>query len=296
MISDNDALLKVAVQKCGRLHNNTINLIKKCGIKLNPIKQLKIKAVNFPLEIYLLRDDDIPQLLEDGVADIGIIGKNIYLEKEKNIILIDELGICKCNLSIAFPKEFNYKGIWDLNGKRIATSYPRLLKNFLIQNKINAYIQKLSGSVEIAPSIGLADCICDLVSSGETLFRNGLIENIIILECEAVLAANENINKKENLLNKLLLRIQSVKTAKNNKVLITNIHNMQLPNIACLLPGMTNITPLYKTNLSNVQAVIEEKDLWYIIEKLKENGAKDILVLPIDNLIVNNFDYESRYY
>jgi ATP phosphoribosyltransferase len=208
-------LLKIALQKSGRLHNDSIYLIKECGIQLNTVKQLKNTALNFPLDLFFLRDDDIPQLLEYGVADIGIIGNNIYMEKEKKIKIIDELGFCKCRLSIAFPKEFEYKDIYDLNNKKIATSYPILLKKFLKLNQINAYIYQLSGSVEIAPSIGLSDCICDLVSSGETLFMNGLIEKIIILECEAVLAANKNMN---------------VKTIKNLLVIIKKAKNMIFDN------------------------------------------------------------------
>jgi len=283
-------MLKIAIQKSGRLYDNSIRLLKECGIELNNgNKELKTTAFNFPLEVYFLRDDDIPQYVFDGVADIGIVGENVLLEKGKNISLVNRLGFSKCRLSIAIPKEIEYNTVSDLNGLKIATSYPGLLQNFLNQKNIDAEIHEISGSVEIAPGIGLADAICDLVSSGSTLFTNGLKEIEVVLQSEAVLVANNNLpdNKKE-ILDKLLLRINAVKTAKNNKYILMNAPNHQLKNIAAVLPGIKSptIVPLAEKGWSSVQSVVNENDFWEVIEKLKEFEAEGILVVPIEKMIV----------
>ena len=283
-------MLKIAIQKSGRLYDNSIRLLKECGIELNNgNKELKTAAFNFPLEVYFLRDDDIPQYVFDGVADIGIVGENVLLEKGKNISLVNRLGFSKCRLSIAIPKGIEYNTVSDLNGLKIATSYSRLLQNFLNEKNIDAEIHEISGSVEIAPGIGLADAICDLVSSGSTLFTNGLKEIEVVLQSEAVLVASNNLpDSKKEILDKLLLRINAVKTAKNSKYILMNAPDHQLKNIAALLPGMKSptIVPLVEKGWSSVQSVVNENDFWEVIEKLKEFGAEGILVVPIEKMIV----------
>jgi ATP phosphoribosyltransferase len=283
-------MLKIAIQKSGRLYEDSVKLLKECGIQLNNgNKQLKTVADNFPLEVFFLRDDDIPQYVYDGVADIGIVGENIVLEKSKDIELIYRLGFGKCRLSIAVPKTFEYKSIKDLNDLKIATSYSNLLQQYLNAKKCNAEIHEISGSVEIAPGIGLADAICDLVSSGSTLFTNGLKEVEVILKSEAVLVSNKNLSEENKIrLKKLLLRITAVKTAKNNKYIILNAPNNQLKNIEAVLPGMKSptVTPLATPGWSSVQSVINENDFWDVIEKLKLFDAQGILVLPIEKMII----------
>jgi ATP phosphoribosyltransferase len=283
-------MLKIAVQKSGRLYEDSVKLLKECGIQLNNgHKQLKTVAENFPLEVYFLRDDDIPQYVYDGVADIGIVGENVLLEKAKYIDLVFRLGFGKCRLSIAVPKSMAYQSVADLNGLKIATSYSGILQKYLQQNGSNAEIHEISGSVEIAPGIGLADAICDLVSSGSTLFTNGLKEVEVIVQSEAVLCANKDLSEeKAALLEKLLLRINSVKTAKNNKYIMLNAPNAQLENIFSLLPGMKSptVVPLAETSWSSVQSVVNENDFWEVIEKLKRFDAEGILVLPIEKMIV----------
>ena len=283
-------MLKIAVQKSGRLYEESIKLLKECGIDLNNgHKQLKTVAENFPLEVYFLRDDDIPQYIYDGVADIGIVGENVLLEKAKDIDLVFRLGFGKCRLSIAVPKSMNYKSVADLNGLKIATSYAGILQRYFDENDIKAEIHEISGSVEIAPGIGLADAICDLVSSGSTLFTNGLQEVEIILRSEAVLAGNKNMTAENvALLEKLLLRIKSVKTAKNNKYIMLNAPNNQLKNIFSILPGMKSptVVPLAEEGWSSVQSVVNENDFWEVIEKLKLFEAQGILVLPIEKMII----------
>jgi ATP phosphoribosyltransferase len=283
-------MLKIAIQKSGRLYEDSIKLLKECGIQLNNgQKQLKTVAENFPLEVYFLRDDDIPQYVYDGVADIGIVGENVLLEKAKEIDLVYRLGFGKCRLSIAVPKSLSYTSVADLNGMKIATSYAGILQQYLDENKINAEIHEISGSVEIAPGIGLADAICDLVSSGSTLFTNGLKEVEVILQSEAVLAANKNLSAENtDLLEKLMMRMNSVKTAKNNKYIMLNAPNSQLQNIFTLLPGMKSptVVPLAETGWSSVQSVVNENDFWEVIEKLKQYDAQGILVLPIEKMIV----------
>ena len=283
-------MLKIAIQKSGRLYEDSVKLLKECGIELNNgNKQLKAVANNFPLEIYFLRDDDIPQYVYDGVADIGIVGENVLLEKNKEIDLVYRLGFGKCRLSIAVPKSMPYKSIADLKGLKIATTYSTILQKYLDANKSDAEIHEISGSVEIAPGIGLADAICDLVSSGSTLFTNGLKEVEVILKSEAVLTANKKLSAENKLLlEKLLLRITAVKTAKNNKYIILNAPNSQLKNISAVLPGMKSptVTPLAEEGWSSVQSVVNENDFWEVIEKLKQCEAQGILVLPIEKMIV----------
>ena len=283
-------MLKIAVQKSGRLYEDSIRLLKECGIELNNgNKQLKAAAFNFPIEVFFLRDDDIPQYVYDGVADIGIVGENVLLEKEKDIELVYRLGFGKCRLSIAIPKSMQYQSSIDLNGIKIATSYSNILHNYLAKNEIIAEIHEISGSVEIAPGIGLADAICDLVSSGSTLFTNGLKEVEVILQSEAVLTANKKLSvENKAILDKLLLRINAVKTAKNNKYILLNAPNDQLKNISRLLPGIKSptIVPLAEEGWSSVQSVVNENDFWDVIEKLKSFGAEGIIVLPIEKMIV----------
>lgn len=282
-------MLKIAVQKSGRLFEDSIRLLKECGIDINNgNKQLKSTAQNFPLEIYFLRDDDIPQYVYDGVADIGIVGENVVKEKAKDIDSIYKLGFGKCRLSIAVPKAMEYSDTNSLEGLKIATSYPVILHQYLNDNKITAEIHEISGSVEIAPGIGLADAICDLVSSGSTLFTNGLKEVAVILQSEALLVANKNLATEQKvILNKLLLRINAVKTAKHNKYILMNAPNHQLNNITALLPGMKSptIVPLAEEGWSSVQSVVNENDFWEVIEKLKEFEAEGILVMPIEQMI-----------
>lgn len=283
-------MLKIAVQKSGRLYEESVKLLKECGIQLNNgHKELKTVAENFPLEIFFLRDDDIPQYVFDSVADIGIVGENVLLEKNKEIDLVYRLGFGKCRLSIAVPKTLSYQSITDLNGLKIATSYAGILQKYLNEKNCSAEIHEISGSVEIAPGIGLADAICDLVSSGSTLFTNGLKEVEVILKSEAVLAANKNLSDENKvILEKLLLRINAVKTAKNNKYIMLNTPNVQLKNIFSLLPGMKSptVVPLAEEGWSSVQSVVNENDFWEVIEKLQQYEAEGILVLPIEKMIV----------
>lgn len=282
--------LKIAIQKSGRLNENSIKILKEAGIEFdNGLNKLKAEAFNFPVEVFFLRDDDIPQYVEDGVADIGIVGENVVLEKNRELKIVDRLGFGKCRLSIAIPKEQKYKSIEDLNGKRIATSYSTILSKYLKKNKITAEIHEISGSVEIAPGIGLADAICDLVSSGSTLFTNGLKEVEIVLKSEAVLVANKKLEKKQqDILDKLLFRIHAVRKAKSNKYILMNAPNKQLDAICKVLPGMKSptILPLAETGWSSVHSVVQEDQFWDIIEKLKSNGAQGILVVPIEKMII----------
>jgi ATP phosphoribosyltransferase len=283
-------MLKIAIQKSGRLYEDSIKLLKECGIQLNNgNKQLKTVAENFPLEVYFLRDDDIPQYVYDGVADVGIVGENVLLEKSKDIDLVYRLGFGKCRLSIAVPKGIPYNSANDLEGLKIATTYSTILQKYLTDKNINAEIHEISGSVEIAPGIGLADAICDLVSSGSTLFTNGLKEVEVILKSEAVLTANKELSAENKaILEKLLMRINAVKTAKNNKYIILNAPNHQLQNIENILPGMKSptVTPLATEGWSSVQSVVNENDFWEVIEKLKQCEAEGILVIPIEKMIV----------
>lgn len=281
--------LKIAIQKSGRLHEDSLRLLKECGIDIsNGGNKLKTTAANFPLEVYFLRDDDIPQYVEDAVADAGIVGENVVYEKKKEVEVMEPLGFGKCRLSIAVEKGETFSKE-SLNGKRIATSYPVILQEYLNKNKITAEIHEISGSVEIAPGIGLADAICDLVSSGSTLFTNGLKEAETILESQSVLIRNKKLDKEKlRLLEKLLFRIRSVRKAKNNKYILLNAPNEKLKEIIGLLPGMKSPTvlPLAESGWSSVHSVIDENDFWDIIEQLKNAGAQGILVVPIEKMIV----------
>jgi ATP phosphoribosyltransferase len=282
--------LKIAVQKSGRLHDDSIKLLKECGIDIsNGVNKLKSEASNFPLEVFFLRDDDIPQYVEDAVADIGFVGENVVYEKQKKVDVVEKLGFGRCRLSIAVKRGDVYDGVNFLQGKRIATSYPVLVKDFLQQKGIDAEIHEISGSVEIAPGIGLAEAICDLVSSGSTLFMNGLKETETILHSQAVLIKNQQLAfPQQEILNKLLFRIQSVKKAKNNKYILLNAPNDKLDEIISLLPGMKSPTvlPLADKGWSSVHSVLSENEFWHIIEQLKQAGAQGILVVPIEKMIV----------
>jgi ATP phosphoribosyltransferase len=281
--------LKIAIQKSGRLHEDSLRLLKECGIDIsNGGNKLKSSAANFPLEVYFLRDDDIPQYVEDAVADAGIVGENVVYEKKKEVEVLEQLGFGKCRLSLAVQKNEVFSRE-SLNGKRIATSYPVILQEYLDSNRISAEIHEISGSVEIAPGIGLADAICDLVSSGSTLLMNGLKEAETILESQSVLIRNTKLDaEKLRLLEKLLFRIRSVKKAKNNKYILLNAPNDKLSEIIGLLPGMKSPTvlPLASSGWSSVHSVIDENDFWDIIEQLKAAGAQGILVVPIEKMIV----------
>lgn len=282
--------LKIAIQKSGRLSESSLKLLKECGIDIdNGLNKLKAEASNFPLEVFFLRDDDIPQYVEDKVADLGIVGENVLLEKEKSLDIVDRLGFGKCRLSLAIPKEQAYGSLKDLDGKRIATSYPSLLSGYMKAQNVSAEIHEISGSVEIAPGIGLAEAVCDLVSSGSTLFTNGLKEVEVILRSEAVLVANKTLTEEQgNLLSKLLFRIRAVRKAKNNKYILLNAPNDRLKAICEILPGMKSptILPLAEENWSSVHSVVEENKFWEIIEKLKAEGAQGILVVPIEKMIL----------
>jgi len=282
--------LKIAIQKSGRLYDDSVKLLKDCGIDLkNGVNKLKAECDNFPMEIYFLRDDDIPQYVEDAVADIGIVGENVLFEKNKKAEIIEQLGFGKCRLSVAVGRSETYEGVEYLNGKKIATTYPTLVRQFLEKNKISAEIHEISGSVEIAPGIGLADAIVDLVSSGSTLFMNGLKEVETVLRSQAVLIRNERLGEdQQQLLEKFLFRIRAVKKARNNKYILLNAPNERLQEIISLLPGMKSPTvlPLAEPGWSSVHSVLNENDFWEIIERLKGAGAQGILVVPIEKMII----------
>lgn len=281
--------LKIAIQKSGRLYDDSISLLKECGIDLRNVKdRLKTESDNFPIEVFFLRDDDIPQYVEDGVADVGIVGENVLNEKCREVEVLEKLGFGKCRLSLAINKNEEYVANY-LQGKRIATSYPVLLKKYLDANNVTAEIHEISGSVEIAPGIGLADVICDLVSSGSTLFMNGLKEVETVLESQAVLVRNKELNQHtQELVEKLLFRIRAVKKAKRNKYILLNAPNEQLPRIFELLPGMKSPTvlPLAESGWSSVHSVLSEDEFWEKIEQLMAAGAEGILVVPIEKMIV----------
>jgi ATP phosphoribosyltransferase len=282
--------LRLAIQKSGRLHDDSIKLLKECGIDIsNGLNKLKAEASNFPIEVYFLRDDDIPQYVEDGVADIGIVGENVVYEKNKPLTVLNKLGFGKCRLSVAVRKSENYAGLSFLEGKKVATSYPVILSKYLKDKGVAAEVHEISGSVEIAPSIGLADAICDLVSSGSTLFSNGLKEAETILVSEAVLVATNSISaQKQTIIDRLLFRIESVKKARNTKYILLNAPNEKLADIIALLPGMKSPTvlPLAEPGWSSVHSVLNENDFWEIIEQLKAAGAQGILVVPIEKMVI----------
>ena len=282
--------IKIAIQKSGRLYDDSIVLLKECGIDLRNVKdRLKTESDNFPLEVFFLRDDDIPQYVEDAVADIGIVGENVLLEKGKTVEVVEQLGFGKCRLSLAVPRSMDFDGAASLQGKRIATSYPKLLRQYLEQKNIQAEIHEISGSVEIAPGIGLADAVADLVSSGGTLFMNGLKEVETIFASQAVLIRNGKLSaEKMQVLEKLLFRIRAVKKSKRNKYILLNAPNDKLPQILALLPGMKSptILPLAESGWSSVHSVLSEDTFWDIIEQLKDAGAQGILVIPIEKMII----------
>jgi ATP phosphoribosyltransferase len=282
--------LRIAIQKSGRLYEDSVQLLKECGIDLRNVKdRLKTESDNFPLEIFFLRDDDIPQYVEDGVADIGIVGENVLYEKNKKATIEEKLGFGKCRLSVAVPRVQTYEGVQSLQGKRIATSYPFLVNEFLAKNNVQAEIHEISGSVEIAPGIGLADVVADLVSSGSTLLMNGLKEVEVLLQSQAVLIKNNNLNaEQQKLVDKLVFRIRAVKKAKHNKYVLLNAPNDKVQEIISLLPGMKSPTvlPLAEQGWSSVHSVLSEDTFWDIIEQLKAAGAQGILVVPIEKMII----------
>lgn len=282
--------IRIAIQKSGRLSESSLKLIKECGIKFNNGSgKLKSVANNFPVEFLFLRDDDIPGYVADGVADIGIVGENVAVEKDKAVDIIKKLGFSKCRLSIALPKGQAYNGIKDLHNTSIATSYPKILSNYLAEKGIQADIHEISGSVEIAPSIGLADAVCDIVSSGSTLLSNGLKEVEQIFFSEAVLIGHQNMaEEKRNTLQNLLFRMDAVQEGKNNKYILLNAPNDALSKIIDVLPGMKSptILPLAMNGWSSLHSVVNEDDFWNVIEQLKGLGAQGILVIPIEKMIL----------
>lgn len=282
--------LKLAIQKSGRLSEKSLRFVKECGISYdwNKVK-LKTQSSNFPLELLFLRDDDIPKYVADGIADIGIIGENVMVEKEKEVKLVERMGFSKCRLSLAVPQTASYDSIQDLAGKKIATSYPNILQKHLKEQGVNAHIHEISGSVEIAPSIGLADAVCDLVSTGSTLLSNGLKEVEVIFRSEAVLISTPNlVPEKQAILNKLLFRIKSALRAQNYKYILMNAPNSAINKIADLLPGMRSptITPLEEQGWSSIHTVVKEDEFWEVIENLRNAGAEGILVVPIEKMIL----------
>ncbi len=281
--------LNMAVQKKGRLFDGSLELLKDGGISINNGKdQLKASSHNFPLDVLYLRNSDIPQYVVDSVADIGIVGSNLLEEKEVDVEVIEELGFSKCRLSIAIPKGVPYSSIADLEGKRIATSYPNTLRKYLQVNNVNADIHVISGSVEIAPNIGLSDAICDLVSSGSTLFKNGLVEREVILKSQAVLVKNRNLTKeKEEIINQVLFRIRTVLRAKKSKYILLNAPNDKIEEIANILPVLKSPTvlPLAMEGWSSIHSVIDKDKFWEVIDQLKSAGAEGILVVPIEKIV-----------
>lgn len=281
--------LKIAIQKEGRLSDSSKKLLVECGLKFsNGTGMLKSVVTNFPAEILYLRDDDIPQYVEQGVADAGIIGENMVAEKGKDIRIVERLGFARCRLSLAIPREEEYTGPEFFNGKKIATSYPNILSDYLRKNNIKAAIEEISGSVEIAPGIGLADAVCDIVSSGSTLMTNGLKEVVTILTSQAVLVVNKKLSgKKSEILDKLLFRIRAVKNAGENKYILLNAPESAVARIAEILPGMKSptILPLMEKGWVSLHSVVREDDFWESINMLKEAGAEGILVIPIEKMI-----------
>lgn len=285
-----EGLLKIAIQTKGRLNEDSLKLIDEAGIKL-PLSTRKLisTATNFPLEALFLRDDDIPQAVAMGVADIGIVGENEILEKKENVIIAKRLGFSKCRLSLAIPQSDLYNGIGYFSGKKIATSYPEILKEYFRKNNITAEIHVITGSVEIAPGIGLADAIFDIVSSGSTLVSNRLKEVEVVVKSEAVLIANPNLSEtKMAILEELIFRMESVQRAEKKKYILLNAPNEKLAEIESYLPGMKSPTvmPLAEAGWSSIHSVIDEKDFWEIIGKLKAAGAQGILVIPIEKMIL----------
>jgi len=284
------SVLKIAIQKSGRLSENSKKLLEECGIKFSSgISVLKTSASNFPVEVLFLRDDDIPQYVEQQVADIGILGENMVMEKNKDVDIIEKLGFAACRLSLAIPKEEKYTGPQYFMNKKVATSYPLILSGFFRKNSITAEIEEISGSVEIAPGIGLADAICDIVSSGSTLLTNGLQEVETILKSQAVIIGNKNLTEpKKEILARLLFRIRSVINAKENKYILLNAPESAVDKICSILPGMKSpsIIPLVNKGWCSMHSVVKEDQFWDRIDQLKEAGAEGILVIPIEKMIL----------
>ena len=282
-------MIRLAVQKSGRLNLESLKILDDCGISIDNGKdQLKISARNFPIEVFFLRNSDIPQYIRDGVVDLAIIGENLLVEKGADLQVLEKLGFSKCKVSIAVPKELKFKGLKDLEGKRIATSYPNTVKVFLNENNINADLHIINGSVEIAPNIGLADAICDIVSSGSTLFKNNLKEVVEISKSQAVLVqANSLTSDKIELIDKLRFRLQSVLRAKKSRYILLNAPNDKINSISSILPVLKSPTvlPLAKNGWSSLHSVINAEDFWEVIDKLKDAGAEDILVCPIEKMV-----------
>ena len=285
-----EQIVRIAVQKSGRLSDDSLSLIKECGIKFyNGTGKLKSTSTNFPVEFLFLRDDDIPGYVADGVADLGIVGQNEVAEKDKEVVLLKKLGFSKCRLALAIPKGTTYEGLEYFEGKSIATSYPKILKNYLDTHQIKADIHEISGSVEIAPSIGLAEGICDIVSSGSTLMMNGLKEVEGIFNSEAVLIAHPQLSDwKKSIVDKLLFRINAVQTGKSNKYVLMNVPNAALPKIISLIPGMRSptILPLAEEGWSSVHSVLSEDQFWENMDELRAAGAEGILVVPIEKMVI----------
>lgn len=282
--------LKIAVQKSGRLNEDSIGLLKNCGIHIDNGKdQLKASASNYPLEVLYLRNGDIPQYVEDGVADLAIVGENLLVESQNDIEVVRKLGFSKCKLSLAVPKDVDYQGVQFFEGKKIATSYPNTLTQYLEKNNVNAEIHLIKGSVEIAPNIGLAEGICDLVSSGSTLFKNGLKETDTILTSEACLVKSKKLNAEQNaLLDTLLFRLDAVQKGKKSKYVLMNVPNDKLEQVVSILPGMRSPTvlPLAEEGWSSVHSVIEEGKFWEVIDQLKAAGAEGLLIVPIEKMVL----------
>ena len=283
-------MIKIAIQKSGRLNKESLDLLKKCGISIDNGKdQLKAAARNFPLEVLYLRNGDIPQYLRDGVVDLAIIGENLIFEKGKDLTVVEKLGFSKCRVCIAVPKDFNYTGIKDLEGKKIATSYPNTVNKYLSEKGISADLHIINGSVEIAPNIGLADAICDIVSSGSTLFKNNLKEVATIVKSESVLVQAPDLSaEKLVLMKKLSFRLRSVLRAKKSKYILLNAPNDKINEISNILPVLKSPTvlPLSQEGWSSLHSVIDEDSFWDVIDELKAAGAEDILVCPIEKMVL----------
>lgn len=283
-------MLRIAVQAKGRLHEETMRLLEESDVKISLAKRtLLVQSSNFPLEVLFLRDDDIPQSVAAGVADLGIVGENEFVEKQEDAAIVKRLGFGRCRLSLAIPKNIEYAGLDWFEGKKIATSYPSILKDFMCRNGIHADIHVITGSVEVAPSIGLADSIFDIVSSGSTLVNNHLKEVEVVMESEAVLIANRGMTQEnKSVLDELLFRMEAVKTAENKKYVLMNVPNDRLSEVVGILPGMKSPTvmPLAQEGWSSVHTVLDEERFWEIISQLKASGAQGILVLSIEKMIV----------
>lgn len=282
--------LKIAIQKSGRLSEKSLELLKACGIQLsNGERKLKAESKNFPIEVLFLRDDDIPQYVEQGVADIGILGENEVWEKDKEVLTIKKLGFAACKLSLAIPKDEVYNGLSYFNGKKIATSYPRILSNYFKEKNIPVEIEEIGGSVEIAPGIGLANAIFDIVSTGSTLLMNGLKEVEVVISSTAVLISSKNLSaEKQQILDKLIFRMDAVKAAEANKYILLNAPETAIESISAILPGMKSptILPLSEKGWVSIHSVVKEDEFWEVIDQLKVLGAQGILVVPIEKMVI----------